>query len=228
MVVVDIEDGDPFAGGGDDRLGRDRSIVAVAVPAVHRASRVMTGRPAEPVGRRCATEDEIHGGQRHVHRGPRREVRAGDQRRGGIEPPEARASGGMDGLPNERGDRVVGHPLEHRPVRIRVGGEEGAIQSLRPKVGPGDLEESEEPGVMNRGDRVRTMAGRSDRRESAVRLECGADALHALGDFVGRDRETHEGLDRDVVTEVRPRIDDLHGTLALSLPHRRRPRGSPR
>jgi hypothetical protein len=51
VVEVDIEDRDPFTGGGDDPLGRDRGVVEESVPAVHRAGRMMAGWPAQTVGR---------------------------------------------------------------------------------------------------------------------------------------------------------------------------------
>ena len=194
----------------DDRLGRDRGVVEEAVAAVHRAGRVMAGRPAQPVRRGGAAQHEIRRRQRDIHGGARGDVRAGDQRRRGIEAPEASPSRSVDGLADESRDRLGRHPFEHRAVRVGVGGQVRPVDALRTVLGPGDLEEAHETRVVDRGDRVDAVLRRPDDREPTVRLECHPDPLGALGDLVGRDRRPHVGLDRDVVAQVGRRIDDLH------------------
>ena len=79
------------AGLAGDRLGRDRGVVEVAEPAVHRARGVMPGRPAQPVGGALAAEHEVGGRQGDVDRGPRGRVRALDDVRGRVERPVAGA-----------------------------------------------------------------------------------------------------------------------------------------
>ena len=131
----------------------------------------MAGRPAQPVGGGRAGEDQVDRGQRDVDRGASGDVRAGHQRRGRVEAPEAGPPAGVDRLADERGDGVGRHALEHRPVRIRVGGQERAVESLRPELRPGDLEEPDEARVVDGGDRGLAVLGRRDQREPAVGLE---------------------------------------------------------
>ena len=119
----------------------------------------------------------------------------------------------MDRLTDELGDCAGGHALEHRPVRVRVCRQERAVEALRPELRPGDLEEPDEAGVVDGGDRGLAVVGRWDESEPAVSLERDTDPLGALSDLIRGHGHAHERLERDVVPEVRRRIDDLHRTI---------------
>ena len=170
----------------------------------------MAGRPAQAVGDALATEHEVDGRERDVHGCPGRDVRARDERRRGVEAPEPGPPADMDGLPRDCRDGGVGHPLEHGAVRVRVGAQERTIDPLPLELGPRDLEEPHQARVVDGGDRCFAVLGRRGEGEPAVGLERDSDQLGALGDLVGRDRQAHERLGRDVVREVGGRIDDVH------------------
>ena len=142
VVVVDVQDRDPLAGRLGDGMRRDRGVVEEAVPAVHRPRRMMTGGPAQAIRSRLAAEDEVDRGQCHVHGRARGGVRARNQRGRRIEAPESGPPADVARLSDEALDRLVAHPLEHRPVRIRVGRQERARDVLGSHLGPGFLEEA--------------------------------------------------------------------------------------
>ncbi len=227
VVIVDIEDRDGLAARPDDGLGRDRRVVEEAIAAVHRPRGVVAGWPAQPVSGLRPGQDQVRRGQCDIDGRTGRHVRASDQWRRRVEAPEARAAAGMDGLADERTDRLVGHAFEHRTIRIRVGGQERSIDALSPHLGPGDLEEPDEPRMVDRGDGRGAVFGRLRQREPAVRGEGFADPFGPLGDLVRGDGHSHERLGRDVVPEVCRRVDDVHGLLVPSSRSRRRPTGSP-
>ena len=208
-----IETRSPVACG--DRVRGDRGVVEEAVAAVHRPRGVVAGRPAQPVGGLLAAEHEVDGRQRDVHRRARRDIGPGDERRRGIQSPEAGSTADVVRLADEGRDRLVAHPLEHRAVRVRVRRQEGARDALPADLGPGDLEEPDEARIVDRGDRRLAVLGRTGQREPAVRLEGRADPLGALGDLVGGHGDAHVGLVGDVVGEVDRRVDDLHATFRL-------------
>jgi hypothetical protein len=161
------------------------------------------------------TKDQVDRGQGDVNGGPCSDVGAGDEGRRRIESPKARPSADVDGFAHERPDRAVGHPLEHRPVRVGVGRQERTIEPLGLELGPGDFEEADETRIVDVGDRRDAVIGRGDRREPAVGLECRADQLGAFGDLVRGHRHPHERLDRDVVAQMCRRVDHLHPDPAL-------------
>ena len=151
VVVVEVEDRDVGAGLAGDRLGGDRGVVEVAEPAVHRARGVMPGRPAQPVGRALAAEDEVSGRQGDVDRGPRGRVRALDDVRGRVERPVAG--------PPVRSRRLGARTARPSPRSRRGSGSSRARGSrtgcpARTASSHARLEEPQQARVMDRGDRL--------------------------------------------------------------------------
>ncbi len=208
---------DPLARRGGDGLGGDGRVVEEAVAAVHRPRGVMARRPAQPVGRLGpAVEHEIDRGQRHVHGPARGDVRAGDQRRGAVQAPEAGpATGVLARLAHVSGDGLVAHALEHRAVGVGVGAQERPRDLLRPQLRPGDLQEAHQALVVDGRDGRLAVLGRLGEGEAAVGRQGVADALGPLRDLVGRHAHAHVRLGVDVVGEVDRRVDDLHGAPRL-------------
>ena len=227
MVIVDVEDRDALAGRSHDRLGCDRGVVEEAVAARHRSGRVVAGRAAEPVRGPLSGENEVNRREGDVDRGAGRAVRSLDDRVGGVEPPPAKAAG--DGLRlGLAGDERRAHPLEHAERRVRVGDEIGPVDPLLHGPGPGALEEPDEPGIVDRGDRRLAVLRRFGEREAAVRLETRPDDLRALRHLVGRDRLAEIRLVGDVMGEMFRCVNDLHGYLLGPKPTRAAARESPR
>ena len=213
MVVVHVEDRHPLAGRPDDGVGGDGGVVEEAVAAIHRAGGVVPGRPAQAIGAGRPAEHEVDRRERDVDRRARSRIGPGDERRRGVETPEPGPAGRMRGFPHQRRDGCLGHALEHPHVGVGVGRQEGARQALRPQLRPGHLEEADESRLVHGGDRTFAVLGGFEPRKAAIGVERGPDPFGAFGDLIGRDRQAHECLDRDVVAEMRRRIDDLQRDL---------------
>ena len=148
------DEGPEVLGGGSRRRGRRPArrsprrwprrrsrVVEEAVAAVHRARRVMSGRPAQTVRRGRAGQDEVDGGQGHVHARRARRGRSRYATSGAAESraPEAGSAGRVDRFAGKGRDRFRGHALEHPAVRVGVRGQVRSIEPLCPALGPGDL-----------------------------------------------------------------------------------------
>ena len=207
VVEVHVEDGHRLAGPPGDVLGGDGGVVEIAEPAVHRARRVVSGRSADAVGGGlAAVEDEVDRSERRVHRSPRGEVGPRDDRRGCVERPVARPSVGPRRLVTE----AFGHALHQAVGHDRLGRQVVVGVADGAGLGPGLLEELEQPRVVDRGDRRGPVLGGPRQREPPVGEQRGADPLGAGGDLVGRDALAEDGLHGDVVTEVERRVGDAH------------------
>ena len=202
VVVVDIQDRHVFARRPDDRLGGDGRIIEEAISAVERACRVMPGRTTQAVHRRRPIQHQIHRSQRDVDSGSRSDVRSSDEWSGGVQTPEPGPAAGMHRLARECRHRGIGHPLEHRPIRVGVSRQERALDGLCPEIGPGPFEESDHARVVDRGDRAFAVLRWRHDLEAPIRLERRSDLLRSFGHLIGRDRDAHVRLGRDVMTEV--------------------------
>src|SRR4051794_40151266 len=93
------------------------------------------------------------------------------------------------------------------------------MDALSADLGPGDLEVSDEPEIVNGDDRRLAVLGRRDELEPTVGGQGPADDLGSLGDLVRRDGDAHERFRGDVVGGVRRRVGALHPRRGL--PYRR-------
>ena len=104
-----------------------------------------------------------------------------------------------------------------RQARVREAG------GLR--LGPGVAQEGQQARVVDRGDRCLTVLGGVRELEPAIVDERLADPLGSLGDLVGRNLDTEDRLERDLMAQVPWRVDDTHRLASRSRGWQRRQRG---
>ena len=205
MVVVDVEDGDPFDPRVPGRLGDDARVVEVAVAAVDGPGDVVARRPAEPVGGRLAAEHRVERAEGDVDRPASGVVRALDERRGRVEHPRAERTDAAGRRPRRT------HAVPQRWVEERV---RRHLRRTGARFGngsrPGDAEVLDHGFVVHGPDRVEPVGRRVGQLEASVGHQRGPDRLGPGRHLVDVGRPAVHHLGARGVAKVLRRVDDPH------------------